>query len=126
MFRLTIESRENMPGQDEPGSAGFNVFRISTLNLVDLAGSTRALTHPPTHPTTQPPTYPRTCTHTGARARTHARTHALILIHLAGSENSSKAQTTGKRRTEGSFINKSLLTLATVISKIVKQDGMCA
>ena len=34
------------------------------------------------------------------------------------------ARCTGKRRTEGSFINKSLLTLATVISKIVKQDGV--
>jgi hypothetical protein len=77
MFRLTIESRENMPGQDEPGSAGFNVFRISTLNLVDLAGSTRALTHPPTdppnHPRTHQPT--RTRARTPARARTHARTH---------------------------------------------------
>ena len=35
------------------------------------------------------------------------------LIDLAGSE-SSKAETTGMRRKEGSYINKSLLTLGTV------------
>ncbi|KAG2686893.1 hypothetical protein I3843_09G028200 [Carya illinoinensis] len=39
------------------------------------------------------------------------------LIDLAGSE-SSKAETTGVRRKEGSYINKSLLTLGTVISKL--------
>ncbi|CAI9761129.1 unnamed protein product [Fraxinus pennsylvanica] len=44
----------------------------------------------------------------------------LNLIDLAGSE-SSKAQTTGVRRKEGSYINKSLLTLGTVISKLT--DG---
>nr|GFA94623.1 kinesin-like protein KIN-7K, chloroplastic isoform X1 [Tanacetum cinerariifolium] len=37
----------------------------------------------------------------------------LNLIDLAGSE-SSKAETTGVRQKEGSFINKSLLTLGTV------------
>ncbi|PKU68215.1 Kinesin-like protein NACK2 [Dendrobium catenatum] len=37
----------------------------------------------------------------------------LNLIDLAGSE-SSKTETTGQRRKEGSFINKSLLTLGTV------------
>ncbi|XP_028775061.1 kinesin-like protein KIN-7E, chloroplastic, partial [Neltuma alba] len=44
----------------------------------------------------------------------------LHLIDLAGSE-SSKAETTGLRRKEGSYINKSLLTLGTVISKLT--DG---
>ncbi|XP_052883208.1 kinesin-like protein KIN-7K, chloroplastic isoform X3 [Gossypium arboreum] len=44
----------------------------------------------------------------------------LNLIDLAGSE-SSKAETTGIRRKEGSYINKSLLTLGTVISKLT--DG---
>lgn len=44
----------------------------------------------------------------------------LNLIDLAGSE-SSKAETTGMRRKEGSYINKSLLTLGTVISKLT--DG---
>ncbi|TYJ39593.1 hypothetical protein E1A91_A04G080000v1 [Gossypium mustelinum] len=44
----------------------------------------------------------------------------LNLIDLAGSE-SSKAETTGVRRKEGSYINKSLLTLGTVISKLI--DG---
>ncbi|XP_024979643.1 kinesin-like protein KIN-7D, mitochondrial [Cynara cardunculus var. scolymus] len=41
----------------------------------------------------------------------------LNLIDLAGSE-SSKAETTGLRRKEGSYINKSLLTLGTVIGKL--------
>ncbi|XP_010534371.1 PREDICTED: kinesin-like protein KIN-7L, chloroplastic isoform X2 [Tarenaya hassleriana] len=41
----------------------------------------------------------------------------LNLIDLAGSE-SSKAGTSGLRRKEGSYINKSLLTLGTVISKL--------
>jgi centromeric protein E len=44
----------------------------------------------------------------------------LNLIDLAGSE-SSKTETTGLRRKEGSFINKSLLTLGTVIAKL--SDG---
>ncbi|XWS66479.1 hypothetical protein CRYUN_Cryun05aG0203100 [Craigia yunnanensis] len=44
----------------------------------------------------------------------------LNLIDLAGSE-SSKVETFGVRRKEGSYINKSLLTLGTVISKLT--DG---
>ncbi|PWA71634.1 Kinesin, motor domain-containing protein [Artemisia annua] len=44
----------------------------------------------------------------------------LNLIDLAGSE-SSKAETTGIRRKEGSYINKSLLTLGTVISKLTDE-----
>ncbi|KAF1870075.1 hypothetical protein Lal_00017655 [Lupinus albus] len=44
----------------------------------------------------------------------------LNLIDLAGSE-SSKADTSGMRRREGSYINKSLLTLATVISKLTEE-----
>lgn len=43
----------------------------------------------------------------------------LNLIDLAGSE-SSKTETTGQRRKEGSYINKSLLTLGTVIGKLSK------
>ncbi|XP_052624815.1 kinesin-like protein KIN-7H [Lactuca sativa] len=42
---------------------------------------------------------------------------------LAGSE-SSKVETTGIRRKEGAYINKSLLTLGTVISKL--SDGRAA
>ncbi|XP_068647042.1 kinesin-like protein KIN-7E, chloroplastic [Aristolochia californica] len=44
----------------------------------------------------------------------------LNLIDLAGSE-SSKTETTGLRRKEGSYINKSLLSLGTVIAKLT--DG---
>ncbi|CAH9097693.1 unnamed protein product [Cuscuta epithymum] len=46
----------------------------------------------------------------------------LHLIDLAGSE-SSKAETTGVRRKEGSYINKSLLTLGTVISKLTDEKA---
>ncbi|KAF3641921.1 putative rhodanese-like domain-containing protein 9, chloroplastic-like [Capsicum annuum] len=52
-----------------------------------------------------------------------SRSHTIFTLHLidlAGSE-SSKAETTGVRRKEGSYINKSLLTLGTVISKLT--DG---
>jgi len=43
------------------------------------------------------------------------------LIDLAGSE-SSRAETTGIRRREGSYINKSLLTLGTVRSQTLLAD----
>ncbi|KAI3738547.1 hypothetical protein L2E82_28582 [Cichorium intybus] len=46
----------------------------------------------------------------------------LNLIDLAGSE-SSKAETTGIHKKEGSYINKSLLTLGTVISKLTDGRG---
>ncbi|CAN8298455.1 unnamed protein product [Cochlearia groenlandica] len=46
----------------------------------------------------------------------------LNLIDLAGSE-SSKAETSGLRRKEGSYINKSLLTLGTVISKLTDRKA---
>jgi hypothetical protein len=45
----------------------------------------------------------------------------LNLIDLAGSE-SSRAETTGVRRKEGSYINKSLLTLGTVSLMITVQS----
>ncbi|KAG8094209.1 hypothetical protein GUJ93_ZPchr0012g19795, partial [Zizania palustris] len=46
----------------------------------------------------------------------------LNLIDLAGSE-SSRAETTGVRQKEGSYINKSLLTLGTVISKLIDEKA---
>lgn len=42
----------------------------------------------------------------------------LNLVDLAGSERANKAGTTGQSLKEGSFINKSLLTLGTVISNL--------
>lgn len=42
----------------------------------------------------------------------------LNLVDLAGSERSNKAGTTGESLKEGAFINKSLLTLGTVISNL--------
>lgn len=47
------------------------------------------------------------------------------LIDLAGSE-SSKAETTGVRRKEGSYINKSLLTLGTVRPHLFPLNYQCS
>ena len=48
----------------------------------------------------------------------------LNLVDLAGSERSNKAGTTGTSLKEGSFINKSLLTLGTVIANLSEgKDG---
>ncbi|KAI8640730.1 P-loop containing nucleoside triphosphate hydrolase protein [Parasitella parasitica] len=51
----------------------------------------------------------------GAKSKETVRISQLNLIDLAGSE---KAATNQDRRKEGSYINKSLLTLGTVISKL--------
>jgi hypothetical protein len=48
------------------------------------------------------------------------RVSQLNLIDLAGSE---KASTDVARRKEGAFINKSLLTLGTVIAKLTEEKG---
>ncbi|XP_062225681.1 kinesin-like protein KIN-7E, chloroplastic isoform X2 [Phragmites australis] len=56
----------------------------------------------------------------GENEAEEVRLSQLNLIDLAGSE-SSKTETTGIRRKEGSYINKSLLTLGTVIAKLT--DG---
>jgi centromeric protein E len=49
----------------------------------------------------------------------------LNLIDLAGSE-SSKTETTGLRRKEGAYINKSLLTLGTVgVSFLLELSFIC-
>ncbi|KAI5180687.1 hypothetical protein NEOKW01_0971 [Nematocida sp. AWRm80] len=47
----------------------------------------------------------------------------LTLVDLAGSERSKEAQTKDTRLKEGSFINKSLLALSTVISKLSTNQG---
>jgi centromeric protein E len=47
---------------------------------------------------------------------------ALTLVDLAGSERSSKTGAEGIRMKEGNAINKSLLTLGTVINKL--SEGM--
>jgi centromeric protein E len=51
------------------------------------------------------------------------RVSSLNLVDLAGSESASKAGSDGVRRTEGSYINKSLLTLATVIQRLITASG---
>jgi len=52
-------------------------------------------------------------------AATAVRVSQLNLIDLAGSE---KAASNEERRKEGAFINKSLLTLGTVISKLTGEE----
>ncbi|KAF9946907.1 hypothetical protein BGZ72_011043 [Mortierella alpina] len=56
----------------------------------------------------------------GLKAPSAVRVSQLNLIDLAGSE---KASTDMERRKEGAFINKSLLTLGTVISKLTDEKG---
>ncbi|KAF9340537.1 hypothetical protein BGZ91_001495 [Linnemannia elongata] len=56
----------------------------------------------------------------GLRSPSAVRVSQLNLIDLAGSE---KASTDVERRKEGAFINKSLLTLGTVIAKLTDERG---
>ncbi|KAG0094867.1 hypothetical protein BGZ93_006682 [Podila epicladia] len=56
----------------------------------------------------------------GAKSASAVRVSQLNLIDLAGSE---KASSDIERRKEGAFINKSLLTLGTVISKLTEERG---
>ncbi|KAG0298978.1 hypothetical protein BGZ97_003919, partial [Linnemannia gamsii] len=56
----------------------------------------------------------------GLRSPSAVRVSQLNLIDLAGSE---KASTDVARRKEGAFINKSLLTLGTVIAKLTEEKG---
>lgn len=56
----------------------------------------------------------------GTKSKETVKISQLNLIDLAGSE---KAATNEERRKEGSFINKSLLTLGTVISKLTEASA---
>lgn len=56
----------------------------------------------------------------GLRSPSAVRVSQLNLIDLAGSE---KASMDVERRKEGAFINKSLLTLGTVIAKLTEEKG---
>lgn len=54
--------------------------------------------------------------------RVAVRSSTLSLVDLAGSERASSTKAQGKRLVEGSHINKSLLTLGTVINKLSSGD----
>ncbi|KAG0331305.1 hypothetical protein BG000_011034 [Podila horticola] len=66
------------------------------------------------------PGSPTTWKPVGAKSASAVRVSQLNLIDLAGSE---KASSDVERRKEGAFINKSLLTLGTVISKLTEEKG---
>ncbi|KAG0032985.1 hypothetical protein BGZ81_009657 [Podila clonocystis] len=66
------------------------------------------------------PGSPTTWKPVGAKSASAVRVSQLNLIDLAGSE---KASSDVERRKEGAFINKSLLTLGTVISKLTEERG---
>eukprot|EP00178_Gracilaria_changii_P016740 TRINITY_DN48072_c0_g1_i1.p1 TRINITY_DN48072_c0_g1~~TRINITY_DN48072_c0_g1_i1.p1 ORF type:complete len:726 (+),score=89.20 TRINITY_DN48072_c0_g1_i1:85-2262(+) len=57
------------------------------------------------------------------RSGVAVRNSTLALVDLAGSERASLTKAHGKRLTEGGFINKSLLTLGTVIKKLSSEPG---
>ncbi|GMH91531.1 hypothetical protein TL16_g12084 [Triparma laevis f. inornata] len=54
----------------------------------------------------------------GTKNGSGVRVSTLSLVDLAGSESAAQANTKGSRRSEGHFINKSLLTLGHVIWKL--------
>lgn len=56
----------------------------------------------------------------GLHSPSAVRVSQLNLIDLAGSE---KASSDAERRKEGAYINKSLLTLGTVISRLTDDKG---
>ncbi|KAI0559378.1 Kinesin motor [Gracilaria domingensis] len=60
----------------------------------------------------------RSTAETASRNGVAVRNSTLALVDLAGSERASLTKAHGKRLTEGGFINKSLLTLGTVIKKL--------
>eukprot|EP00953_Heterococcus_sp_UTEX-ZZ885_P020981 11726-Heterococcus_DN1.PRE.2 len=57
----------------------------------------------------------------GSSSTSRGRVSTLSLVDLAGSE-SAKLNTQGERQLEGSFINKSLLTLGHIIYKLTEED----
>ena len=57
----------------------------------------------------------------GSGSASRGRVSTLSLVDLAGSE-SAKLNTQGERQLEGSFINKSLLTLGHIIYKLTEED----
>ncbi|KAK4537090.1 hypothetical protein CDCA_CDCA11G3115 [Cyanidium caldarium] len=61
--------------------------------------------------------------HVDVTAGTAIRTATLTLVDLAGSERQRDAKSEGQRLKEGGYINKSLLTLGTVINKLADGAG---
>lgn len=87
IFQIVIESREHVAGS--PGLAKASKMRTGPSSGMKSAG-------------------------------VPVRISTLNLIDLAGSE---KASSSAERRREGAYINKSLLTLGTVISKVTEEKA---
>ena len=96
IFRVVIESRERRASGDvEPGSDG--AVRVSAL----VCG--------------------RFC-HSDRNDSLNAASSPQSLVDLAGSERLSQSGAEGLRAKEGGHINKSLLTLGSVISKLSESE----
>ncbi|KAF9961058.1 hypothetical protein BGZ72_005016 [Mortierella alpina] len=101
--------------QRHVSSTDFNAHssRSHSIFQIVIESRDRSPTAQPGSPTARKPL-------TGSKSAAAVRVSQLNLIDLAGSE---KAASNEERRKEGAFINKSLLTLGTVISKLTEEKG---
>ncbi|KAF9215050.1 hypothetical protein BGZ59_002414 [Podila verticillata] len=99
--------------QRHVSSTDFNAHSSRSHSIFQITVESRERSSPmPGSPTAWKPA--------GAKSASAVRVSQLNLIDLAGSE---KASSDVERRKEGAFINKSLLTLGTVISKLTEERG---
>ncbi|CAO3570000.1 unnamed protein product [Mortierella alpina] len=104
--------------QRHVSSTDFNAHSSRSHSIFQIVIESRdrspaAATAQPGSPTARKPL-------SGSKSAAAVRVSQLNLIDLAGSE---KAASNEERRKEGAFINKSLLTLGTVISKLTEEKG---
>lgn len=97
LFRMVIESRSRLP-ESAPAAAG------------EAEGGGAANTD-------------ASAAAAAATGKAAVRVSALTLVDLAGSERIAKTGAEGVRMKEGAAINKSLLTLGTVINKLSEGDS---
>lgn len=99
-------------------SAGEAVRTIGATNMNEKASRSHTLFTLTIESTEIPQPSSTTAAPTSGVA---VRTSTLVLVDLAGSERASSTKAQGTRLTEGGYINKSLLTLGTVIKKLTSE-----
>jgi len=102
IFRLIVESRKRIPRRS---SSNFNMNNNSTANLSDTSSTAESIA---------------SSTFAPATTAGPVRVSTLSLVDLAGSESVKNTGSTGTRKKEGQYINKSLLTLGHVIYKLAE------
>lgn len=96
-------------------SAGEAVRTIGATNMNEKASRSHTIFTLTIESTDNKPSSSTTAAQSAGVA---VRTSTLVLVDLAGSERASSTKAHGTRLTEGGYINKSLLTLGTVIKKL--------